>query len=156
MKTTRSRSPPAPMNKFLPVIAGDPATSLLQQSAEQSRITKILSEEKPGNESGELAVCTETRQEQRHNQRKRTKKSVQQQNQASRQICHSTQAKKHKLCCAEQHAEHVKEMLQAKAESPQIDKDLQERKFKNSDPIPTRPQSWKTDNLHQSRYNKRL
>jgi len=69
------------MNKVLPVIAGDPATSPLQQSAEQCRITGILPEGKPGNESDELGVCNETRHEQRHNQRKRTKKSVQQQKQ---------------------------------------------------------------------------
>jgi len=41
---------------------------------EQSRITGILPEAKPGNESGELAVCNETRHEQIQKQRKRTKK----------------------------------------------------------------------------------
>jgi len=43
-------------------------------SNQQSRITEILPELRPGNESGELAFCNETRQEQIQNQRKRTKK----------------------------------------------------------------------------------
>ena len=63
-----------------------------------------MPEGKPGIESGELAVCTETRHEQRHNQRKRTKKIS-----AAAEadfIIAGEQAKEHKLCCVEQHTEH--------------------------------------------------
>jgi len=59
-------------NCFNRQYAGDPATSPLQQSAEQDN--RNFARGKAGNESGELAFCNETRQEQIQNQRKRTKK----------------------------------------------------------------------------------
>jgi hypothetical protein len=71
------------MNKVLPAIVGGPATSPLQQSAEQIQ-----------------------------NQRKRIKKiSAAAESDfiiAGKQaeFSHSTQAKEHKLCCVEQHTEH--------------------------------------------------
>jgi len=98
--------PTPPINKVLPLIAEDPATSLLQQSAEQSRISGILPEGKPGNESGELAVCNETRQEQIQNQRKRTKKiSAAAESDfiiagEQAEFPHSTQVKEQKQCRA--------------------------------------------------------
>ena len=81
-------------------------------SNQQSRITEILPEGKPGNESGELAVCTETRHEQRHNQRKRTKNSsataesdfIIAGKQAEFDIAHRQKSRG----IAEQQAEHVK------------------------------------------------
>ena len=84
----------------------------MKEKNEQSRITGILPEGKPGNESGELAVCSETRQEQIQNQRKRTKKiSAAAESDfiiagEQAEFAHSTQAKEHKLCCLEQHTEH--------------------------------------------------
>jgi len=151
------------MNKVLLIIAGDSATSLLQQSAEQSRITEILPEGKPGNESGKLAVCTETRYKQIQNQRKRTKKisAAAESNLIiageQAEFPYSTQAKEHEQCSRRSM---LKEMQQAEpraamlllqkisggsskagraGKSRQVDADLQESKFKNSDPMPTRP-----------------
>jgi hypothetical protein len=64
-----------------------------------------LPEGKPGNESGELAVCNETRHEQIQNQRKRTKKisaAAELDFIAGKQaeFAHSTQAKEHEQCRA--------------------------------------------------------
>jgi len=114
-----------------------------------------LPEGKPGNESGELAVCNETRQEQIQNQRKRTKKiSAAAESDfiiAGKQaeFAHSTQAKEHKLCKAADRAGNsytfVAEDIRVSSKagragkSRQANADLQEIKFKNSDPTPTRP-----------------
>ena len=65
-----------------------------------------MPELRPGNESGELAFCNETRQEQIQNQRKRTKKiSAAAESDfiiAGKQaeFAHSTQAKEQKQCRA--------------------------------------------------------
>jgi len=69
------------------------------------------------------------------------------------EFAHSTQAKEHKLCKAADRAGEsyafaagdirVNSKAGRAGKSRQADADLQERKFKNSDPIPTRPQSMK-------------
>ena len=65
-----------------------------------------MPEGKPGNESGELAVCSETRQEQIQNQRKRTKKiSAAAESDfiiagEQAEFAHSTHAERHKQCSA--------------------------------------------------------
>jgi len=64
-----------------------------------------LPEGRPGNESGELAFCNETRQEQIQNQRKRTKKISAAAADffiagEQAEFPHSTQAKEQKQCRA--------------------------------------------------------